>query len=70
MSLSTASCRIDEVLNGVDRPSQQAVMLFDRYAALLPEDRDSLVAALIHRLLLERARNRLTDNIPPNQSIH
>ena len=57
-AIATSSSQIDEVLRSSNRDSQKAVVLFDRFHALTSADQDGFAAALIHRLLVERARNR------------
>jgi hypothetical protein len=57
MVLSIYSRRIDEILGCRERNAPRADLLFDQYTMLkADEDREAFVAALIHRVLTERAR--------------
>jgi hypothetical protein len=67
MELSIFSHQIDSILISLERDPERATMLFDRYVLLDADGRDAFVAALIHRVLTERARRRAT-NIP-NQRV-
>lgn len=53
-----SSQQIDEILHSAERVGQKAEMLFDRFESLPTEERPIFAAALIHRLLVERAINR------------
>ena len=57
MSLSIHSQRIDAILSSEGRNAPKAEALLDQYHILRGEDeREEFVAAMIHRMLVERAR--------------
>jgi len=59
MALSIYSRRIDKILDSRERNATVADMLFDEYTILGENaDREAFVAALIHRMLMERTRRQ------------
>jgi hypothetical protein len=57
---------IDEILEGADSPAQSAIILLDRYDCA--NARDEFVMALVHRLLVERARNQAASKLRSTNS--
>lgn len=61
MSLSVHSQRIDAILAAQGQNSPKAEALLDQYHILRSDDeREEFVAAVIHRMLVERARRTNT----------
>ena len=52
------SCQINEILNCDEPCAQRIVMLLDQYDCA--DAQEEFVAALVHRLLVEHARNQAT----------
>jgi hypothetical protein len=59
MMLTVFSQKIRDVLESPDRDPEQASMLMDIYLILSSDtEREEFLGALVHRLLIERAKHR------------